>query len=128
MTKNQQETLFVVYDGDCPFCSAYVQMARLREVFSKVELVSARDRHHIAVRDLEARGVDLNNGMAVVNGERLYYGPAAMRYISSVTTRSKLLNKLVAAVMANEAIAGIVYPMLNMGRKTVLFVLGRKQI
>ncbi len=35
--------LFIVYDGECPFCSRYVALQRLRESIGKVSMVNARD-------------------------------------------------------------------------------------
>jgi predicted DCC family thiol-disulfide oxidoreductase YuxK len=33
----------IIYDGDCPFCCAYVRLHRFREDIGPVELLSARD-------------------------------------------------------------------------------------
>ena len=33
----------IVYDGDCPFCSRYVALVRLREAVGQVVLANARD-------------------------------------------------------------------------------------
>ena len=34
---------WLVYDGDCPFCSRYVQLLRIREAVGPLRLVNARD-------------------------------------------------------------------------------------
>ena len=34
---------WLVYDGDCPFCSAYVRFVRLRDAVGTVHLVDARE-------------------------------------------------------------------------------------
>ncbi|MFT5932039.1 MAG: putative DCC family thiol-disulfide oxidoreductase YuxK, partial [Hyphomonas sp.] len=36
---------FIVYDGDCPFCSEYVKLLRLRDAIGPVSLVNAREDH-----------------------------------------------------------------------------------
>ena len=41
MTPTQRAS--IVYDGDCPFCSRYVKLVRLREALGSVDLVNARD-------------------------------------------------------------------------------------
>jgi len=37
--------LWVVYDGECPFCSSYVLLYRLREQAKQVHLIDARSTH-----------------------------------------------------------------------------------
>ena len=64
MPTNSTETV-VVYDGDCPFCRSYVSLMKLREAVGKVSLVDAR-AGGVAVDMLNAKGFDLNEGMAVI--------------------------------------------------------------
>src|SRR5687767_5525360 len=64
------EPVHIVYDGDCPFCSRYVELVRLRDAIGPVMLVNARDADHPMVVFVQKRGVVLDNEMAlVVNGE-----------------------------------------------------------
>jgi hypothetical protein len=34
---------FLLYDGDCPVCSAYVAMSRLRQLYPDLLVLSARE-------------------------------------------------------------------------------------
>src|SRR6266481_1637743 len=56
--------IWIVYDGLCPFCSRYVLMYRIRQLIEKVHLIDARSDDPL-VRELSAKGFDLNEGMAV---------------------------------------------------------------
>jgi hypothetical protein len=56
----------IVYDGSCPVCSRAVQALDIKGA----ELINARGNDG-TVKDLEAKGIDLDQGMAVVypNGD-----------------------------------------------------------
>jgi hypothetical protein len=51
----------IVYDDECPFCSAYVNLSRLREAIRPVKLIAARERPDLVEAFREA-GVSLNDG------------------------------------------------------------------
>jgi len=46
---------WIVYDGDCPFCSRYVRLVRLRDAIGPVALVNARDGGEL-VDEIRAAG------------------------------------------------------------------------
>ena len=58
---------WIVYDGDCPFCSRYVQMVRLREAVGPVRLVNAREGGPL-VEEARRAGFDLDAGMVLKMG------------------------------------------------------------
>lgn len=116
----------IVYDGDCPFCSAYVRLLRLRENFS-VELVNARD-HPQEVARIAALGLSLDEGMLVEIGERRFHGGEAMHVLATLTGSSTLLNRLYAGVFRSERLAGLLYPPLRAIRNLTLRLLGRRKI
>ena len=66
------ETIQIVYDGECPFCSAYVRMFRLREL-SEVELINAREDHPL-VDQIKRQGFDLYEGMVMKIGGEYHFG------------------------------------------------------
>ena len=64
---NGSEGAQIVYDGDCPFCSAYVSLLRLKSAAGPVTLTDARG-HPDLVADLAARGFDIDTGMVLIFG------------------------------------------------------------
>src|SRR6185437_10214690 len=54
--------VWVVYDGQCPFCSSYVRLYRIRERGSRVSLIDARSAHPL-VDEVRRRNLDLDRGM-----------------------------------------------------------------
>ncbi len=122
-TADGKDTVWIVYDGACPFCASYVQMVRLRDAVGDVQLVNARDGGPIVEEVLE-RGFDLDEGMAMKIGERYYHGAQVMQMIAMMSSDSGALNQLHAWVFRSPTRAKLLYPWLRTGRNAVLRLLG----
>ncbi|HEV7633746.1 MAG TPA: DCC1-like thiol-disulfide oxidoreductase family protein [Steroidobacteraceae bacterium] len=108
-------TLHVVYDGECPFCSSYVSLLRLREQY-EVHLVDARKEPEFASR----YGLDLNEGMIVDLDGEVHHGARAVSLLSRLSGTMSPLR--------SDRVASVIYPMLRFGRNLTLKVLGRRPI
>ncbi|MEJ6394841.1 DCC1-like thiol-disulfide oxidoreductase family protein [Gymnodinialimonas sp. 2305UL16-5] len=117
----------IVYDGECPFCSAYINMIRLREAAGHVELIDARAPHPILNR-ISAEGLDLDDGMVVQISGQLYHGDAAMTALAAMTTRNGMFNRIVRLLFSRPYVARVLYPPLKLGRAITLRLLGRSKI
>ncbi len=102
--------IVVVYDGDCPLCSSYIRMTRLRKAVGRPTLVNARERPEL-VKALAESGVNLDAGMAVYYQGRLYVGSDAVHLLALLTTPVDLANRLAAAVLGRESLARGLYPL-----------------
>ena len=118
---------WLVYDGECPFCSAYVRYLRVRESLGKVHLVNARDGHPV-VDEIRARGLDLDEGMVLKLGDRYYHGADCINVLALLSTGSGPFNRLNAAIFRSPTASRYLYPVLRAGRNTVLQLLGRKKL
>ena len=116
--------MVIVYDGECPFCKSYVRLMALKQAVGDVELVDARSLDKIT-RELTAAGYDLNEGMAAIYGEDVYYGSDAVTLISTLTQTRGLLGRAVAWTLRDPNRAHRIYPMLKLGRRLVLRLLGK---
>ena len=123
----QEEATYVVYDGDCPFCSSYVKLLRLREAAGPIVLLNAREDHPV-VRRVEQHGVVLDQEMALVMGSNIYSGGECINRLALMSTQSGLFNRLNAALFSSPKFSRIAYPFLRCGRNLALKALGRKQI
>lgn len=121
------DELWVVYDGECPFCSSYVRLYRLREVAGKVHLVDAREPHPI-VDEVRSLGFDLDEGMAVKAVGKFYHGAAAMQFLAILGTGSGLFNRVNRAIFRHPRLARVLYPWLVRGRLLTLRLLGRRTL
>jgi predicted DCC family thiol-disulfide oxidoreductase YuxK len=104
--------LKIVYDGDCPFCSRYVTLLRLREHFD-VDLIDARRHPALA----QQYGLDLNDGMIVDFDGRVHHGAEALWLLSTMAKRP--------GPFASKTVAHLAYPLLRAGRNATLKLLGR---
>lgn len=117
----------VVYDGECPFCRNFVRLMALRRAVGDVELVDARTPAS-TVRWLMELGYDLNEGMAVVYGGKVYYGNDAVVLLSSLTNERGWLGRSLAALLRDPARARMLYPWMKIGRRIVLKLRGKSLI
>jgi predicted DCC family thiol-disulfide oxidoreductase YuxK len=118
---------YVVYDGECPFCSRYVRILRLRAAVGRIELVDARSDHPI-VAFLRERQIDLNEGMAFVQNGQISYGDDCVHKMALLTTPSGVLNRLNAWIFRSATASRLLYPVLRCGRNMTLKLLGRRKI
>lgn len=118
---------WLVYDGECPFCSAYVRYVRLRESVGRLHLVDAR-LPHPAADEARALGLDLDEGMALKLGGRFYHGADCINVLAMLSTRSGPFNQLNAAIFRSPAASRCLYPLLRAGRNLALRLLGRRKL
>ncbi len=115
----------IIYDGDCPICSHLALKTRLEE---RCELRLSNAREHPAlVRELAARGMDLNEGMVVRVDEDTYYGPEALLQLHSLATSWGAAG-LFRPLFRRPGTASRVYPLFVAVRKTLLRLLRRGPI
>ena len=116
----------VVYDGECPFCTAYARLLRLRESYD-VELVDARSGHPV-VAEIESQGLDLDEGMVVKMHGRLHHGADAMTRLAVMGAKAGPLRAAGNWVFSDAGRARLFYPPLRAGRNLALRLLGRRKI
>jgi predicted DCC family thiol-disulfide oxidoreductase YuxK len=125
MAKTQGAT--IVYDGDCPFCSRYVKLVRLREALGRVDLVNAREGGPL-VDEVRRAGLDLDEGMVLKLGDRFYHGAACIHMLAVLSTSSGLFNRVTGTLFRSPATARCLYPLLRAGRNATLALLGRRKM
>lgn len=118
---------WIVYDGECPFCSRYVAMLRLREALGPIALVNARDGGP-EVEEARAAGLDLDEGMVLKLDGRLYHGDECIHRLALLSTPSGAFNRVNAAIFRSRTASKMLYPVLRTGRNAVLRLLGRSKL
>ena len=124
----EEQEIWIVYDGLCPFCSRYVLMYRIRQLVEKVHLIDARDSSDTLVRELSEKGFDLNEGMAVKWNGRFYYGADCMHVLALLGSDNTVFNRLNRWVFSRRRLSRLLYPILVSCRKLTLRILGRPVI
>ncbi len=121
------EPLVIVYDGECPFCSRYVRLLSLKKAVGEVRLIDAREGGSFAA-EIQRSGLDLNEGMVVRYGGRLYHGSDCVHLLAMLSTESGAFNRLNALMFRSKTLSRVLYPVLRMGRNLTLRLLGRSKI
>ncbi|WP_165611821.1 DCC1-like thiol-disulfide oxidoreductase family protein [Cognatiyoonia koreensis] len=117
----------IYYDGECPFCTRYVKMLRLRESLGEIALVDLRT-HAEKRAELEREGFDVDQGMVVETEGRRVGGADATNALALMSTPSNLFNRLNQMIFAQPLLSATVYPVLRSGRWLTLFLMGRDAI
>lgn len=118
---------WIIYDGQCPFCSRYVDLVRLRESLGRVELVDARHGGPI-VDEVVSAGLDLDDGMVLKMGDRLYHGDECIHMLALLSTPSGAFNRVNGAIFRSRTASRLLYPFLRTGRNATLRLLGRSKM
>ena len=119
------EPILLVYDKDCPACNAYSQLVRIRQSVGELLLVNAREDSAV-MRELTARGLDIDQGMVLLVGNNTYYGSDAIYMLSLLSSRSGVFNHLNYHLFKSRRVAKVLYPLLR-GCRNVLLKLMRKR-
>lgn len=126
-TASDSNRLSVIYDGECPFCAAFVKLYALRKNIGEIELIDARTRPDL-VRELRTQDMEINEGMVVIWQGHYYHGANAMHLLSILGADRGFFGGLNKLLFRNRNAAEVVYPVLATGRRVALSLLGRKMI
>jgi predicted DCC family thiol-disulfide oxidoreductase YuxK len=118
---------YLLYDGECPFCSSYVAYTRLREAAGPIALLDARGEPEL-VKVHAAQGRDINRGMILHLDGVTYFGGDVLNRLALMSTESNAFNKITAAVFRKPWLARFLYPALRCGRNLTLRLIGQPPI
>ena len=118
----------VIYDGDCPFCSAYVRLTRLHKAVAEVVLLDARSPDQLTIAPALVHNFDLNEGMLLILDGEYFHGADAMNRLVQLTGPIGIVNTLFYWVFGSLRIARAAYPLLRAGRNLTLRALGRSKL
>ncbi len=128
-TPNGGDDLAIIYDAECPVCTAYSCSVEIgQESAPGVRRINARDGDDALVRQAKAAGLDLDEGMVVAHNGKLYHGADALNIMARLAPRQGIGNRLHRLAFGNQAFSRLVYPVLRAGRNTLLKILGRTKI
>jgi len=127
MASQDSDVVYLVYDGDCPFCSAYVDYVRVKESVGTFELVNAREGGAV-VEDVIKHDFDLDEGMVLVMDGQYYHGHDCINHLALMSTSSGIFNRVNAFVFRSPTASRVLYPVLRFGRNLVIRLLGREKI
>jgi predicted DCC family thiol-disulfide oxidoreductase YuxK len=117
----------IIYDSECPVCTAYSCSVEVGDNRAKPRLISARSEDSEVSAALAA-GLDLDEGMVVLyKGER-YHGAEAMHILALAAPAKGLFGHLNRFLFGSRRVAKFLYPAMRAGRNLLLWLLGKKKI
>jgi len=126
--KKQAEELALIYDGECPVCTAYSCTVDVDEgKASGIRRINARSDDAL-VKQAKDAGIDLDEGMIVLHDGKMYHGAGALNIMARLAPNSGFGNRLNKLLFSNPTVSRLSYPVLRAGRNTLLRMLGRKKI
>ncbi|MET0532836.1 MAG: DUF393 domain-containing protein [Steroidobacter sp.] len=118
---------WLLYDGECPFCSRYVRHVRLRDAIGQITLANARE-HTALVDEVRRLGFDVDTGMVLKLDGNYYHGADCIHALALLTTPSGWFNRVNSLVFRSATASRILYPVLRSGRNLTLRLLGRTKL
>jgi predicted DCC family thiol-disulfide oxidoreductase YuxK len=119
--------ILLVYDWECPACDAYCRLLRTSRSVGTLRLINARTPS-TAVEEITEAGLDVDQGMVVKMGGRLYYGADAIHTLALISSRSDLFNMLSYYAFRSRTLSRILYPGLRTCSNLLLKVMGKTKI
>lgn len=124
-----KQEIWFAYDGECPICATAAAAFRVREAVGTLHLVNARvDVGHPVLSEVNAARLDLDEGMVVKYGGRLYHGADALQLMAMIGSEHGWFNRMNAALFKNRSVARIAYPFMRAVRNMAIAVKGSGKI
>jgi predicted DCC family thiol-disulfide oxidoreductase YuxK len=119
--------ILLVYDWECPACDTYCRLVHIPRSVGILRLVNAREPSAV-IDEITQAGLDIDQGMVVKMGGRLYYGAEAIHILALINSRTNLFNKLSYFAFRSDRLSRILYPALRTWRNLLLKVMRKTKI
>ena len=117
----------LVYDWQCPACNLYCHQLCGGESGARFRLIDARGNPEV-MKEITARGFDIDQGMILIINGRFYYGAEAIHQLALIASPSTVFNWLNTRIFRSRRRAQLLYPVLRASRNFLLKLLRRTKI
>jgi predicted DCC family thiol-disulfide oxidoreductase YuxK len=124
---DERDGNWLLYDGECPFCSRYVNYVRLQQAVGPIQLADAR-LHPDLVAEAQQRGLRIDDGMVLKLDGRFHHGAECLHALALLTTPSDTFNRCNRLLFRSRTASRLIYPLLRAGRNLTLKALGRQPL
>ena len=125
----ETDIIELVYDGDCPFCSASAQMMRVKATVGQLTIHDAQQILGTPLMERIGReGFDVNSGIVVSYRDRLYHGEDALHLLALLGSETGWMNSLNVALFRNRKTVTLAYPLMKAVRRCALWLNGKTPI
>jgi len=113
----------IVYDGKCPICRRVATGARVYQRSANLEFVDARSGNLGDIQGRDLRGLDFDEGFAVVVDGGVYHEAEAARVLAVLTKPRGVGYRLFRHLMRTESRSEYWYPVMKWARRRLLFLM-----
>ena len=114
----QKITLY--YDKQCPFCTKYANLLKLKENF-EITLKDARE--NLDEISVLCKNLDINDGFIVIYKNDSFQGAKALEFLNRAVDKTTILGKLHFFFAYENIFSKFLYKTLFILRKIALFIL-----
>ena len=114
------QKITIYYDKECPFCSNYANLLKLKENF---EIIHKDARENLDEISIVCGNLDINDGFIVVYKNDCFQGAKALQFLNSAIDKDTLLGKLHFFFAYENIFSKFLYKILFILRKVILFIL-----
>lgn len=121
------EAITLIYDAQCPACSHYARLVRIKKELGELVFIDAREVTPFRL-EIDRRGWNLDEGMVLKIGDQMAYGEDALHQLALMSSRSGVFNRLNFWIFRSARISQRIYPILRTGRNLLLLLLRKSKI
>ena len=118
--QNLKQKITLYYDKQCPFCSKYANFLKLKENF-EITIKDARENQ--SEISIICPNLNINDGFIVIYENNCFQGAKALGFLNSAVDKDTFLGKLHFIFRYDNIFSKILYNVLFILRKIILFVL-----
>ena len=115
-----KQKLTLYYDKQCPFCSKYANLLKLKENF-EITLKDARE--NLDEISVLCKNLDINDGFIVIYKNDCFQGAKALEFLNRAVDKTTILGKLHFFFAYENNFSKFLYKTLFILRKIALFIL-----
>jgi predicted DCC family thiol-disulfide oxidoreductase YuxK len=121
--------VWFVYDGECPICTVAANALQIRKAVGILHLVNARaEPGHPLMREIKARGLNLDDGMVIKFENTCYHGADALHVMALLGTGQGWFNVMNAWLFRSKALSVLIYPSMRAARNLAIRIMGISKI
>ena len=120
--QNLKQKITLYYDKQCPFCSKYVNLLKLKENF-QIILKDARENQ--SEISLLCGNLDINDGFIVLYKDDCFQSAKALAFLNRAVDKTTFLGKLHFFFRYDNLFSNLLYKLFFILRKIILFILGK---
>lgn len=115
-----KQSIWLIYDGLCPMCTAFGKAVRIREAVGTLHIINGREKHPI-IEEINQRRLNLDEGIVLKYKDALYHGSDALHMLAFLGSEYYWFNRLNAFLFRSKLLAKFFYPVFKSMRNLLLW-------